>query len=315
MPSSSSATGRFGKTWSTFLHLAASPNYGDPYITPGDNFMRRNQIRYTQSFGNGLTFSIAIEDPNYTAAGGVHIYEKDTAGSPDFNPGVDAPGGIVANDRNSVPDVVASVNWAGDWGQTQISGAIHGNEYTGGGSYGSDSEIGFALLFGLVINVPSFGDGSNFQFKAIYTDGASQYHQDTRDGILRSVNNVVWGRSTGADTDSIIDTVQIWSVLAAYTHNWSPTVATTFGGSYANVDNNVNVGCGISSDVICNAETDLFDIFANVTWSPIPRLDFMIDVHYMHSDTNGRDQNPEQANTLDDSDGAFSAVFQVTRNF
>jgi len=179
----------FGKSWSTFLSLDSSPNYSDFITAAGDNYMRRNQIRYTQAFGDGFSVSVAVEDQNYdypAAIGATGAFA--TPPAPNF----------VVNDRNEMPDVVANIVASGDWGSAQLSGAVTNNKFrevSGAGTapaplagQQTDSEIGWAALFGTYINVPS-GEGDYITFKAIYTDGASQYNQDN---FLGSTN-VVWG--------------------------------------------------------------------------------------------------------------------------
>ncbi len=225
----------FGKTWSTFLHLASSPDASDPFTLVGDNFIRRNQIRYTQSFGQGVSLSVAIEDPNYNRP------TFDTANGV-YTP-VFLPGGALVNDSNSLPDVVAALNVSGNWGEAQISGALHQNNFSS--YYGTtppfasfnDSELGWAILGGLVINTPMTGEGDAITLKAVYTDGASQYmggntgYQYFQSGTT----NVIWGNCAFPGyNECITDTVTSWSVLGSFTHGWTSTVSTTIGAGYQN---------------------------------------------------------------------------------
>ncbi|MEJ8573659.1 porin [Microbaculum marinum] len=313
----------FGKTWSTFLHLDSSASTTDPYVLVGDNFMRRNQIRYTQSFGNGFSLSVAIEDQEYNNPGAIlatGIYA--TPPAPNF----------VVNDRNSMPDVVANIRVDGDWGNAQLSGAIHNNEFREVAGNGlapaplagnqTDSEIGWAALFGLVINTPSIGEGDFFSFKAIYTDGAHQYYQDSWAGGA----NVVWGLCNWvvpALGGCITDTVTTWSVMANFTHNWTPTFNTTIGGGYGQVSvpttqlNFFAPLAGFATD----QEVDTWDVYLDFAWTPVPRTTFQVDLVYGNIDLNGSGTfggtfTPYFFNPLaNDSDGAFSAAFQVTRSF
>ncbi len=318
----------FGKTWSTFLHLDSSATTTDPYVIIGDNFMRRNMIRYTQSFGNGFSLSVAVEDQEYTTPTAV------IAGGALTTP---PPGNFVVNDRNEMPDVVANIRVDGDWGNAQLSGAITNNEFREVGPAGApaplvgnqtDSEIGWAALFGLVINTPSVGEGDFFSFKAIYTDGAHQYFQDSLGGAGATgagVANVVWGLCNAvvpAVGGCIVDTVTTWSVLANFTHNWSPTFATTLGGGYGNVTGpevltNVTVPTTFASD----SSNDFWQVYLDFAWTPVPRTTFNFDITYANADyernQSGGCVGPVVVcgTALDDSDGALSAAFQVTRSF
>jgi len=312
----------FGKTWSTFMALDASPVYADVLTVTGDNLMRRNQIRYTQSFGSGVSVSIALEDQNFYAP--VAINAAGTYATPP------APNAVV-NDRNEFPDLVANIYFSGDWGTAQVSGALHQNEFREVSAAGTapaplagnqtDSDLGWAAVFGLVLNTPSTGEGDYMTLLATYTDGASQYN---RYNFLGSTN-VVWGLCNVAVPTAggcIVDSVTTWSLLASYTHNWSPTWASTFGAGYMNVDAplataNAFVGPYFASDF----SMDTWEVFGNVTWSPVPRMSYMLDIHYGHVDFNGAGTfagvfNPFAANpAAADDDGALAAIFEVKRTF
>jgi hypothetical protein len=291
----------------------------------GDNFMRRNQIRYTQSFGNGFSFSIAVEDQDYNSPSAITA----VPGSIFFTP---PAGNVVVNDRNAFPDVVANIRVDGDWGNAQLSGALTNNEFREVTATGvapaplagnqTDSELGWAALFGLVVNAPSVGEGDFFAFKAIYTDGAKQYFQDSWAGST----NVVWGLCNTvvpALGGCIVDTVTTWSVLASFTHNWTPTFNTTLGGGYGNVSmpktqlNAFAPLAGFATD----QEVDAWEVYLDFAWTPVPRTTFAFDLVYGNIDLNGSGTFgnafiPYFFNPLaDDSQGAFSAAFQVTRSF
>lgn len=311
----------FGKTWSTFLDLNSSPNYSDAFTVPGDNYMRRNMIRYTQSFGNGFAFSVAVEDQDYSTPAAI------SAAGAFFTP---PPLNFVVNDRNEMPDLVASLNVSGDWGSAQLSGALHKNEFREVSVAGTapaplagnqtDDEIGWAALFGLVLNTPATGEGDYFSFKGMYTDGATQYNQDN----FLGATNVVWGLCnilvppTGG---CIVDTVTTWSVLASFTHNWSPTWSSTIGAGYQSVEAPLTVTNAAVINGASDFQMDTYDIFANVTWTPVSNTSFMLDVHYGHVDFNGAGTfggvfDPFTANAAaKDSDGAFAVALDVTRSF
>jgi len=311
----------FGKTWSTFLYLDASPIYSDVFIVTGDNFMRRNQIRYTQGFGSGLSFSIAIEDQNYLTPGGI------SAAGLFFSP---PPPNVVVNDRNELPDVVANIRTEGDWGSAQLSGAITNNRYrvvSGAGTapaplpgQQTDSDIGWAALAGLVVNAPSLGEDDYFSLMAMYTDGAFQYN----DNIFIGATNVVWGLCNTlapAAGGCILDTVNAWSVLSSYTHTWSPTWSSTIGAGYAFIDAPLVVANAAAFNLASDFEMQTYEIFGNVSWTPVPRITFMVDLHYGHVDFNGTGTfagvfNPLVANPLaKDNQGAFAGALEVKYTF
>ena len=313
----------FGKTWSTFLHLDSSASTTDPYVIIGDNFMRRNQIRYTQSFGNGFSVSVALEDQEYN---------DPTAILSPFNFVPGTPYAVV-NDRSSMPDIVGHVRVDGDWGNAQLAGALHNNKFRMVTPLGTapsfnsgqqtDEELGWAALFGLVINTPSVGDGDFFAFKAIYTDGAHQYFQDS----LAGSSNVVWGTCSlinPAAGGCIVDSVTTWSVLASFTHNWTPTFNTTLGGGYGEVElPNTLIGASTTAPFLypTDSNNEFWEVYLDFAWTPVPRTTFAFDIVYGNADYGW----PQQFGCVgpvalcgagvDSSDGAFSAAFQVTRSF
>lgn len=315
----------FGKTWSTFLNLESSPVYTDLLTVTGDNFMRRNQIRYTQSFGRGFSVSIAVEDQDYTTPSAITA-----AGL--FAPvwGFCGGGCAVVSNRNDVPDVVANIKAEGDWGSAQLSGALHNNAFRDvflgsapapvPGSQ-TDSEIGWAALFGLLVNTPATGEGDYVTFKAIYTDGATQYNQDN----FLWTTNTVWGACNWvvpANGDCAVDTVTTWSVLASFTHNWSPTWSSTVGAGYQNVSAPMTVfNAGVPS-LSSDFDMDTYEIFGNVSWMPVNNLTIMFGVHYGHVDFNGAGTTPAggfdpfTANpAAADDQGALAVALDIVRSF
>jgi hypothetical protein len=311
----------FGKAYSTFLHRASTPDYSDPFNVAGDNSIRRSQIRYTADFGGGVSLAVAAEDQNYNTPAAIN------AAGLYFTPS--APNSVV-NDRNEIPDAVAHINVEGDWGSAQLSGALHANRFREVSAAGTapapltgqqtDSKIGWAVLFGIAVNAPSLGEDDEIMFKAMYTDGATQYNQDNYLGTT----NVVWGLCDvviPAQGGCIVDTVVTWSLLAGYTHSWSPTWYSTFGIGYQNIDAPLtvaNTGLPVGASDFAQ---DVYEVFGNIVWNPQPGTEFMLDVHYGHVDFNGTGTfagtfSPFVENPLaDDNDGAFAAAFQVTRSF
>lgn len=315
-----------GKTWSTFLHLDSSPIYSDVVTVTGDNYMRRNQIRYTQTFGNGWSMAVSVEDQNYAypyslRATGLLGPVTAFCGVPN--------GCAVVNNRNEVPDVVANLRVDGDWGNAQLSGALHNNKFRDvffGAAPApvpgnqTDSEIGWALLGGAMVKTPATGEYDYFTLKGIYTNGATQYNEDN----FLYTANTVWGacnRLVPAAGDCIVDTVTTWSVLASHTHFWTDRVYTTVGAGYQNVTAPISAFNPFVATLASDFEMDTYEIFGNISWRPVAQTTFMLDVHYGHVDFNGAGTaggvfNPFVVNPLaDDSQGAFLVALDIRRSF
>ena len=304
----------FGKTWSTYLHLASGPSYSDPYTVVGDNStaIRRSQIRYTQPFRNGLSLAVAIEDQGYDSPPAAIIGVGPNA--PILKPGATAL--TVTTDASTMPDLVVALNLTREGvGSAQIAGALHQNRYvelqTFGGTQtptGNDRDMGFALLAGLAPDLPT-GKGDMFTLLANYTDGASQYLQD----FYGDSTTVVWGLC--GVTDCLLDQVRKWSAVSSVLHQWTPTIATAVGAGYSETDYGAR-GTALSglsgSPGVLNVAS--LEAFANVQWEPTPRTNFMIDVHYGHIDYQGFDLDPVSAG-IQDGQGAWAATFEVTRRY
>lgn len=303
-----------GKTWSTFLHQASGPSYSDPYSVVGDNStaIRRNQIRYTQTFGREFSLAVAIEDQNYnTPPAAIVGLGPDAPIVP-----ASATSFSVSNDKSNMPDLVAALKWDKvGTGSAQISAALHQNSYAemltiaGTPVPGSDdTSMGFALLAGLALDLPS-GDGDKFTLLANYTEGASQYLQDD----YGSSTEIVWGRCGSANC--ILDDIRKWSVVSSLTHYWSPRVSTSFGAGYSRTDYGA-VGTALKGLPAVPAALEVASLegFANVQWQPTARTTFMLDIHYGRIDYRGFDLDPSIAG-IQDAQGAWAGTFEVTRRF
>lgn len=304
----------FGKTWSTFIDRDARVRTADPYKVVGDNgrSMRRSQIRYTQELGSGVSLAVAVEDQDYNSPPSAIVGIGPLA--PLIDPA--ATDFSVVNDRNDVPDFVAALKWEYEnIGSVQLSGALHQNKYAETQTIGgltvqsfNDDDVGFALLFGLALNLPKH-KYDTFTFLAVYTDGASQYLQD----VYGSSTEIAWGRCGLANC--ILDQVTKKSVVSSLTHYWSDHISISFGAGYAET----NYGALGTATAGLFGAPGVLDVatvegFANIQWEAAGKTKFLFDVHYGHIDYRGFDLNPYVAG-IQDSQGAWAATLQVTRQF
>ncbi len=305
----------FGKTYSTILLSEAGPDYSDPYTVVGDNStnIRRNQIRYTQPLGQDLSLRLAVEDQNYDTPTAAIVGLGPLM--PLVAPGVTSY--AVDNDANDWPDLVAALRWSRDGvGSWQVAGALHQNSFVEVPSFGNlpvpgagDSDLGFALLFGLALDLPT-GEGDTFTFLANYTDGASQYLQD----VFGDSANITWGRCSPT-SNCILDRVTKWSVVSSLTRAISAQWQATVGAGYAETNYGA-LGTATSGLLGAPGVLDVasLEIFANVVWNPVPKTTFMLDVHYGRIDFGGFDLDATLPG-VQSAQGAWAATFEVTRRF
>jgi Porin subfamily len=304
----------FGKTWSTFLDRDARVRRADPYKFVADNSqsIRINQIRYTQAFGNGFSLALAIEDQEYNSPTSAIV------GIGPFAPIVDPASTAISvvNDQSNIPNLVGALKWKKDnVGSVQVSGVLHQNKFAelqtiGGVSVPSfvDDELGYGILFGLELKVPT-GESDKFTLIAMYLDGASNYQQD----LYGTNTEVVWGGCGVANC--ILDTVTKASISSSFTHYWTPTISTQIAAGYAETDfgalGTATAGLSGAPGVL---DVDSFEGLFNIQWEPVRDLKFLFDVHYGYIDYNGFDVDPVEPG-IQDSQGAWAAVLQITKSF
>ena len=198
---------------------------------------------YTVQFGNGVSYTLSLEDP----AGHSKFGTCDgAAGCWGINGAIASDNGLVLQGGNNngfrVPDIVSNLRIDQAWGYLGLSTVIHD---VSGAYYGAGNNVnnghppdkyGWAFAVGGLLNLAG-GDivGVNF----VYANGAPGYATNagawqiynnsqsvgvgwTQDGIFDS-NNVLFG-----NTD--IELTKAWSINAAYQHIWGP--AGTWGGKW-----------------------------------------------------------------------------------
>lgn len=227
----------FGQAWSTFQNVGALPDSLD-FIgtTPGTVFDRQPMIRYTNG---GLM--LAVEQPETT---------------------VTSPTGarVLAGD-DTIPDIVARYNFAGDWGSFTAAGIVRNLRITNNDfGTGSDSALGYGLSLSGKVKV---GAKDDLRFMATAGDGLGRYIG------LNIVNDAA------LDAAGNLDPIFTYSGFAAYRHVWSDKVRSTIAGSYFKADNPVALTTNQVTDESWNA-------FANIIWAPVPPLS--IGLEYMYAE-------------------------------
>lgn len=251
----------FGKTWSTFFAGAGPEMFGVAAAIvppPGEMPLRVVTLRYTHNIGNGVSVSVALEDPARHDA-----FTNATFGG---QIGMAAAANVAPSD---VPDIVANVSARGSWGRFQLSLAAHDNPYiniVGVPVPGSDSEWGWAGQAALVLNVPNMGRDT-VHVVAGYNSGAGSY-MTTAYGTGGARPNV------GLTVAGTVDTVDGWFVAAGYRHFWSPTLRSTIGFNHTEADwNNIAFVGGAFAGMAESTQ-----VWGNLVWSPVPQLDLGVEV-------------------------------------
>ncbi len=260
-----------GRTVSIFDAPWQSYNAGGPDTVPGgsNHVTGVNQFAYTADFGQGITGSIALENPDTQSNGNgnlwnVNGFAASAAASAATGAVVVTPAAAVAGAAlitgqygtyawggTRSPDIVGAIRVDQAWGLAQFSVAAHdlhpayygGTEPTG---HPSD-KWGWAVQGALSIkNIPT-GAGDSINLNAVYTDGMSrenfqvlfpqQFSMYSGTGVAGAYQSVGFaGIADGVfGAGGQIETVKTWGVRGGYTHNWNPYWATGVYGGYASL--------------------------------------------------------------------------------
>jgi hypothetical protein len=286
----------FGKSASAY----ATPWHGYPgnnssFLLGGhDTVTGVNNIQYTAQFGNGVSATIGLDDPevfNRTVVGNLTLPITATGSI------ANAYGGLQA------PDVVGNIRVDQAWGLFQISAAAHdvnasynvlNTTAAPAGATGlagaaptalseisghPDSKWGGSVMAALNIkNIPT-GPGDDIKIDASWAKG------DTKNVISTSSTSpsfTMFGSSGrgyqsigfGATTDAVylpafaggdgsLHLTTAYGVRGAYNHNWDPYWSTSLFGSYSSVRYD-----GTAKTLICTAYTGTKVVSADYSCNP-----------------------------------------------
>ncbi|UPK01654.1 porin [Bradyrhizobium sp. 170] len=273
----------FGKSASAYATpWNGYPGNNNSFLMGGPDYVTGvNNIQYTAQFGNGVSATIGLDDPQvfnrtslYNLGLGVNVNGL----------GTNAYAGVHA------PDIAGNIRVDQAWGLFQISGVLHNvnasyNNLSAGGVSNNLSEIsghpedkwGGAVTAALQIkNLPT-GAGDDFKIDATYAKGNTKAVISTsggspsfamfgNTGLAGGYQSVGFGATSdgvylpgAAGTGGIILT-SAWGIRGAFNHNWDPYWSTSLWGSYAQVkydgganDNLTAVGTTSAKGAYCAA--------------------------------------------------------------
>jgi hypothetical protein len=231
----------FGDTFNTVFKMAGM---GNPDFAT-------NLVGYTADFGSGFSATLALEDTVYRRFG------------------IQKASGITSQGGASVPDVVANINLKQDWGVAQLMAATHEVRKSTGRA---DSELGFAVGAGLIVNLPMLGKGDRIGIQGGYADGALQYvgpqaqGPSVVDGVVRNGN---------------LKLTSAWAIGASGIHYWTAEWSSALGASYLDVQA-PNPGTDFSN----------IDLQGNIVFRPVKGLQIGTEVEWKYvQPARGADRN------------------------
>lgn len=205
-----------------------------------------NGFAYTASFNSGLSTTLSLENPtNRTVAEG-----------------------NLALAGGWLPEIVGAVRFDQNWGSAQLSGVLHplrplyNDAFTSG-----SSQLGWAIQAGLKLNLPVLAEGDVLWGQAAYADGAVNYL-----GLGRNSFRIGRLRYTLSDAYFAGNTMQLttgYSLTAAFSHYWMPTVQQSAFASYGQADPTGPAAATVSRA----SKAGLWQIGSNLIWSPLKDLE------------------------------------------
>src|SRR3954464_5309113 len=249
----------FGKSASAYATpWNGYPGNNNSYLMGGADYVTGvNNIQYTAQFGNGVSATVGLDDPqvfNRTA-----VLNLGVAASA-IGAGANAYAGVHA------PDIVGNIRVDQAWGLFQISGMAHlvnasYNLLGAGGVPTALSEIsghpedkwGGAVMAALQIkNLPT-GAGDDFKIDVSYAKGDTKAVVSTSGGSpsfamfggtgrLGAYQSIGFGQTSDAVYLPVLNggtgdlkLVDSWGIRGAFNHNWDPYWSSSLWGSYASV--------------------------------------------------------------------------------
>lgn len=254
----------FGYAQSFFDFYANANVLGQDPATIGDD-TRTSLVAYTMEFANGWSATVAAEDASDRNVG--------------VSPADPAMPDAVDNYQTGakVPDFVANIGQTGDWGQFQLSGALHRvtamEPTTAGVAYIGASQTdswGYALQAGLMFNLPFIAKDDSLYLQSAYVDGAISYL-----GLINPSGSFS-PPDAYINPDGSLSKISGWNFTAQWLHNWSEQWQSAFFGGYAkfDLDNAIaEAAYGATSGVNYN-------LGGNLTWTPVDRLAISLQYDY-----------------------------------
>lgn len=254
----------FGRLTSMFDFYANQNVLGTDPGTIGDD-TQTNMMAYTWDFSHGWSATFSIEDSSERAAGVAPA---------------DAYSGETLQAQADVPELVANLGQSGDWGQFQLSGALHRagaesvtNNSAGipvGAGYDVGSVWGYAVQAGVMFNLPHIAKGDTLYLQSAYVDGAISYL-----GLVNASGDFS-PPDAFLNDDGSFSRVTGWNATFQYLHNFTSRWNASVFGGYAEFDlNNAVAQATIGASGGIN-----YNLGGNITWQATDAFSLTLQYDY-----------------------------------
>jgi hypothetical protein len=278
----------------SFFDFYTFPDIFTTQLTASDT--KTQLLGYTMTFGGGWSATIAIED---------NIERRRYGGGALTAPvGFVAPPGTfvttaVAPEGTEWPDLVANIRVDQAWGAAQLSAALHevsalnavfppgvATRTTG------DDDLGFAIQAGVMFKLPFIAPGDELWLQATYADGAINYAG--AGGVNTFTSLRLPQRDAFVDAFGNLQTAEVFSVSGKFLHYWLPNLRSNIFAGYQTVEYGGNAsvvvlpivggGTGIRLGFV---DHEIFELGANLIWTPVKQLDVGLEAVYRRFDADG----------------------------
>lgn len=268
----------------------------------GDQVRRVPLLAYTASFGNGVSVSLSAEEAGVAFGVGSIVGGQS---------GALINSGAWVRRSIQLPDGVANIRIAQDWGAAQVGVAVGQFRFantacTAGFAVGStctSNKVGWAVGGGVQINVPSIAKGDTILVRASYSEGALHY-------LGNVTTQSFFGNSNNSGT---VSTRTGWAILGEFNHFFTPAIRASIVGSYTRLGRNPSVN--FDSNTINLREA--WQIGGQVFWTPVRGFDVGVEFFYQDLDFNAFGAGTTLGNRVIGSvnDAGWGGFFRVQRSF
>lgn len=174
-----------GRSYTTFIDSAALPDV-DSGSGPGEIFLKRGQLRWTQGYDNGMELALALEEPDSVIN----------------DPNSDRTSTI---EDDQVPTIVSKLGWREDWGQVSVAAMLRKLRWQQDSERVSEMAAALGVSGRLDVGVVN-----NIRFMASYGNGIGRF--------------ITLGAYADASLDSNyreLNTHPAFAAQLAYQHFWN----------------------------------------------------------------------------------------------
>jgi len=284
-----------------------------------DRSTRQTVLAYTAAFGNGISATVSLEDPEQPSGIG-----GSTTVFTGVGPMTSGEGWVRQGIR--YPDLVGVIRVQQAWGAAQINGVIAQRDLrnttcNAGLPVGlvttcDVEDTGWAIGGMLRVNLDMIGAGSNLLLKASYGEGGGVHY--IGNGTGQGYIGFSLDPTGAAVADNRVGVVTAWGAYAHLQVFFTPALRATLMASY--IDYDYDYG-GRSTNLLNLTIDRSYMVSGQIVWSPVRNLDLGLEVFYVNNryevfnGTAAAVGALAVGGTTRATDDGWGAIFRIQRNF